>query len=248
MMRPGEESEAVNVDGRKTFENAKVAISRSHERGGNLCDPFLEVAPVSGAALSVLVGPGRSTVSSSNPVATRLDEIQFDLGEGPCWDAMNHRHPVLRPDVTSDDEWPLFIANLRSDPIASQVSGIYAFPLYVGSLDIGAVDLYAETPRELAKTEVSRVAKLAELASWQVLRQILGDDGSTTDLSPLSRREVHQATGMVLAQLNITANDAMLLLRAHAFSSNRSVMDVANDVVERRLDFSPRTGERGEPL
>ena len=228
------------MDGGKRFENAKKAISRSHERGSNLCDPFLEVAPVSGAALSVLVGPGRSTVSSSNPVATRLDEIQFDLGEGPCWDALNQREPVLREDVKADDEWPLFTASLRDDPIAEKVVGIYAFPLYVGSLDIGAVDLYAETPRELETTEVSRVAKLAELASWQVLRQILGDDGSTRDLSPLSRREVHQATGMVLAQLNITANDAMLLLRAHAFSSNRSVMDVANDVVERRLDFSPR--------
>jgi hypothetical protein len=37
-----------------------------------------------------------------------------------------------------------------------------------------------------------------------------------------SRREIHQATGMVLAQLNIAVDDAALLLRAHAFASGRT--------------------------
>jgi hypothetical protein len=60
------------------------------------------------------------------------------------------------------------------------------------------------------------------------------DDGGPSR----SRREVHQATGMILVQLGISADEASLLLRAHAFSSGRSVKEVANDVVERRLDFS----------
>ncbi|WP_375372628.1 ANTAR domain-containing protein [Clavibacter capsici] len=50
---------------------------------------------------------------------------------------------------------------------------------------------------------------------------------------------MHQATGMVIAQMGLSAADALLVLRGHAFATNRSVRDVANDVVERRLDFTP---------
>ena len=225
---------------RKAFEDAKIAISRSHENRTNLSEPFLTVLPVTGAAVSVLVGSGQSTVSTTDAVATRLDEIQFDLGEGPCWDAMSTRAPVLSPDFAGEHSgpWPLFREGVRRDPIGTDVRALFAFPLYVGSLNIGAIDLYADEPRHLEEIEVERVSKLAALVSWQVLRRVIGEDPSQEDLSPLSRREVHQATGMVLAQLDISAEEAIVLLRAHAFSTGRAVRDVARDVVERKLDFS----------
>jgi AmiR/NasT family two-component response regulator len=53
-----------------------------------------------------------------------------------------------------------------------------------------------------------------------------------------SRREVHQATGMILAQMRVTPADALLVLRGHAFASGRTVLEVAADVIDRRLDFS----------
>lgn len=237
------------MKGKQAFESAKIAISRSHSRRTNLSEPFLSVLPVTGAAVSVLVGSGQSTISTTDAVATRLDEIQFDLGEGPCWDAMSTRQPVLSPDFSRSHpaSWPLFRDQVLGDPIAQEVRALFAFPLYVGSLNIGAVDLYADQPRELEEVELTRVSKLAELASWQVLRRIIGDDGMADDPSPLSRREVHQATGMVLAQLDITSEQAVVLLRAHAFATGRTVRDIATDVVERRLDFStdyPLTGPR----
>jgi hypothetical protein len=89
--------------------------------------------------------------------------------------------------------------------------------------------------------------RLADATTWHLLREILtlvpGDDTDTPqDRSHLSRREVHQATGMVLAQTGRSATDALLLMRAHAFSQGRTVRDVALDVVSRRLDFTPPHG------
>jgi AmiR/NasT family two-component response regulator len=55
------------------------------------------------------------------------------------------------------------------------------------------------------------------------------------------RREVHQATGMILAQLNVPATEAFFRLRAHAFATGRTVQDVAHDVVTRILDFRELT-------
>jgi hypothetical protein len=210
---------------------------------GSLCSPFLSVLPVTGAAVSVLAGvSGQSTMCSSDPTAARLDELQFDLGEGPCWDAMTSRRPVLHPGFRQDGSgtWPIFANAVHEDPLGSGVLSVYAFPLFVGSLDIGAVDLYSTTGTPLQGHEVADATDLASVAAWQVLRRILSDTASDDAAGPATynRREVHQATGMVLAQLNITADEAALLLRAHAFSSGRSVAEIANDVVERRLSFA----------
>jgi hypothetical protein len=229
------------------FDSARRTLSVAHERGTNLCDPFVDALPVTGAALSVMSGAvGQSTISASNVIAARLDELQFDLGEGPCWEAVSTRRPALTPNLRTGAHaaWPVFAEAVRSDRVAGEVSAIFAFPLIVGSLDIGAVDLYAATPGALTPEQVAGATSLAEVAAWQVLRKVLDDQdldtGNDEFSARSSRREVHQATGMVLAQLNISANDAALLLRAHAFASGRSVREVATDVVERRLDFSKK--------
>ncbi len=52
------------------------------------------------------------------------------------------------------------------------------------------------------------------------------------------RAEVHQATGMILAQLDVPVQDAFVRLRAHAFAARRPLADVARDVVARRLVFT----------
>jgi hypothetical protein len=228
---------------RHAFKKAQRDLINAHVNKSSLCAPFLAVLPVGGAAVSVLAGSaGQSTMCASDDTAARLDELQFDLGEGPCWDAMTTRAPVLASDVAVDGAtaWPLFTNALQNDAVSGEVRAVYAFPMFVGSLDIGAVDLYSSSVTPLERSLVTDAAKLASLAAWQVLRRILSDsDGEELDTpSAYNRREVHQATGMILAQLDISAADAALLLRAHAFSSGRTVAEVANDVIERRLDFT----------
>jgi len=250
-MAPDEESASVDPDRRDEFALARRDLSLAYERKTSLCAPFVALLPVSGASVSILATSlGQSTVCSSNPTATRLDELQFDLGEGPCWQAMTSGQPVLTADLkASGAVWPIFIGAVYNDPHARDVGAMFAFPLTVGSLDIGAVDLFTTEVAELTDAEVAEASALANVAAWQVLRGILQDPSEERSLdsdglppSPSSRREVHQATGMVLAQLNISAADAALLIRAHAFASGRSVREVATDIVERRLDFL--SGER----
>lgn len=214
---------------------ARLAILTSHETSVTLCAPFLTVLPVSGASVSVLATPAAlSTMCATDDFAAYLDELQFDLGEGPGWEALRSRRPVLESDfvIHGSTRWPHFGAALSG----SVLRGMYAFPLAVGSLELGAVGLYSTKPMVLSESEIAGATAMAETVSWQVLRRIVTDEEPAED-SPYSRREIHQATGMVLAQLDVSAEDAILLLRAHAFSSGRSVKEIANDVVERRLIF-----------
>jgi AmiR/NasT family two-component response regulator len=66
-------------------------------------------------------------------------------------------------------------------------------------------------------------------------------DGMGLDHSVHGRAEIHQATGMVVAQLGVSAQDALARLRAYAFAEQRLLGDVAHDVVSRRLHFIPDT-------
>ncbi|MGO4103514.1 GAF and ANTAR domain-containing protein [Leifsonia sp. YAF41] len=226
---------------RNAMAVATGELSNAFERRTSLCHPFLAVLPIDGAAISMLGAPfGIETVCATNPQAARVDELQIDLGEGPSWDAFSRRAPVFASDLTQPGRsaWPMLLAALSADAVGA----LYAFPLAVGSLEIGAVELYAESPGELTSAQVNDAIALADLAAVQLLKRAMASHELDAQFVPgekeYSRRVEHQATGMVLAQLNVTAADAHIIIRAHAFAHGRSVRETANAIVERRLDLS----------
>lgn len=203
---------------------------------GSLCAGFMSALPVQHAAISTLGDPFElETVCASDPLAARLDELQLDLGEGPCWQARARRAPVLVPDLRSGESWwPILQAAIEFQGIRSA----YAFPLSVGSLAIGAVDLYAASPDALSADDVAEASALADVAAVKVLHHALALVNEPPDDALSSRRVVHQATGMVIAQLGVTADDALVIVRAHAFATDRPVRDVAADIIARQIVFS----------
>jgi hypothetical protein len=219
------------------FETAFDAFSEHAGRVSDLAHAFTRLLPVTGASISTL-GPALSaeTVSATDPRAERLDELQFDLGEGPCWDAVATRQPVLEPDLVgrTDTPWPAFSAAAAGENIGA----LFAFPLVFGPIDIGAIDLYSTDPLVLTLAQQRQMLGLSARTSRIVLRHAIQASEIAREGSPLSRREIHQATGMVLAQLGTTAADAYLLIQARAFAEDRSMQEVAADVVERRLRFT----------
>nr|WP_247650034.1 GAF and ANTAR domain-containing protein [Clavibacter capsici] len=228
---------------RRRYLDALHALQEATATDADLCSPFVRALGMTGAAVSTLGPPlGSETIGASDPGAARLDELQLDLGEGPCWEALASRRPVLEPDVqgSASTSWPL----ARQAMHESGLGAVFAFPLVVASVDIGAVDLYSDTPRHLSTQQIDDATNLSRVLARQVLRRALlsltesGEDAGAWD-GQYSRRELHQATGMVIAQMGLSAADALLVLRGHAFATNRPVRDVANDVVERRLDFTP---------
>ena len=211
-----------------------------------LCARFLAELPVSGAAVSVFGGTVPETVvCATDDLAARLDELQFDLGEGPRWEAARTRLPVLEPRVREAEHplWPVFHTALMDTTVAA----LYVLPLTLGALDVGMVELYSTTPGTLGRTDRAKALVLANQIAWRLLDRLLRLQESTagfsaeTSTSPLSRREIHQATGIVLAQMNVTPTEALLLLRAYAFSHGKTVRDTAGEVVARRLQFTPES-------
>ena len=226
------------------FSDAVDTLSQLSGRESELWRPVLDVIPVEGAAISTIADfLETETVSASGPLAARLDELQFDLGEGPCWDAMERGHPVLESDVRSNPSghWPAFSRAISDE----EVGAIFAFPLAFGPLKLGAMDLYTGSPRELSSREERQSGILASVISRIVLDRAIRRADEPDLVGPqdqFSRRLIHQATGMVLAQLRISAEDARLLIQGHAFARGQSVRETAEAILERRLDFSRRSG------
>lgn len=216
----------------------------------NVCAPYLEKLPITGAAVSLFGGSAAETlVSASDELAARLDELQFNLGEGPRWRAHQTRLPVLIPDAqsTTDDEWPMF----RQAIAGTDAAALFVFPLTVGAMDLGVVELYHAVRGNLNRSDQSMAAVLAGQTSWYLLRKILSLSSPDTDpaLEPalMSRREIHQATGMVLAQSGATAAESLLLLRAYAFANDLTLGETAAAVLERRLTFDTDKGGASGP-
>ncbi|WP_127819841.1 GAF and ANTAR domain-containing protein [Microbacterium sp. CPCC 204701] len=222
---------------------AVMAVLGQAGSSDHLSESFLTLFPVDGASVSTLGDVlGTEIVSATGADARRLDELQFDLGEGPCWDALRHGAPISELDLSDGGmkRWPAFAAAAsKKVPAAS----IYAFPVAVGSLRFGAVDLFARQRLTLSSDQTRQATAMADLIGSHLLREAIDRTKNPEAPDVSTRRIVHQATGVVLAQLDITAEEAQLVIQGHAFAAGATVMSIASDVVERRLEFRRIKGE-----
>lgn len=224
------------------FQSAMEELADRRATESDLASTVLRAVPLTGAAVSTLGGIlEKETVSSSDAVAARVDELQFDLGEGPCWDVVFGGEPVFEPEIQTRPRhhWPAFIEAIRQEPIGA----LFAFPLSIGTLRIGALDLYRADEGDLSDEHTRQVAAMAALISRYVMRRALRIAGEPDPgESRHARRTVHQATGFVIAQLGLTPEDAYLLIQGQSLVQGRSMSDIAGDIVERRLTFTNDEG------
>ncbi|MWV58547.1 GAF and ANTAR domain-containing protein [Rathayibacter sp. VKM Ac-2754] len=215
-----------------------------HERDlDSLLTSFVTLLPVEDAAASALGRPfDIETLVASSSRAAGLDGAQIDLGEGPSWNAYRTLRPVSMRVDHDRELWPFFASTLTRVGVCS----VLAVPLLVGTLSIGAVSLYSDSAVMLEAEQLRLAANLSTLLARSVVARALdeADSGVAVRDPSLSRREVHQATGMVIAQTGSTPEEALLTIRVHAYTAGLSVREVAARIVERRLDFSP---DRGGP-
>ena len=222
---------------------AAVGGERRLEAADRLCRACVTLLAVDAAAISLVFdGANAATLGSSGPLARIYDELQFTLGEGPCLDSVAHRAPVLVVDLANpnDARWPAYGPAM----LAHQIRGVFAMPVLVAGEYVGALDLFCAEPGRLRTEQLAGAVAAAELAAIPVLDLMNADlqaavsdpnSDAWAELNTLSRAEVSQATGMVMAQLGIDAAEALVRLRAHAYATDRSAIDVARDILDRRL-------------
>ncbi|MGX9789787.1 GAF and ANTAR domain-containing protein [Mycobacterium sp. MMS18-G62] len=237
---------------------AAVDGRRGAEAADRLCEACVVLLDIDAAAISIVFdGANSGTLGCSSDLARIYDELQFTLGEGPCLDSVAHHSPVLVADLADpeDPRWPIYGPAMLSH----QIRGVFAMPVLVAGEHIGALDLFRAQPGLLRGDHFSAAVVAAELAGVPMLDLLDADlqsavndpeSNAWVELHALSRAEVSQATGMLVAQLGVEPAEALVRLRAHAYATGRTSTDVARDILDRRLrleaDYGTQDGVRDD--
>ncbi|MEU0539985.1 GAF and ANTAR domain-containing protein [Nocardia sp. NPDC005978] len=200
-----------------------------------LGDKCVELLPVDGVSISLIVDTERrETLYASDEVVTRIEAMQFTLGEGPCFEAFTTHRPVLVSNLrtATPTAWPIFAAEMTRQPVGA----IFAFPLLGGARGLGAMDLYRKQPGWLSTADLAIALQAVDIVTLALLEmQMNGSDPPRWIDVPTSRHQVHQATGMLIAEFRVSPEEALARLRGYCFVTGRLIDEVADDLVARRL-------------
>lgn len=182
---------------------------------------------------------GPELLCHTNETAALLDDVQYTQGQGPSSDAARTLAPVLAPDLADVplQRWPGLYEALHD----LGVRAVFAFPLTVGVIHVGILTGHRTRPGSLTSQQTTDAVALTE-----ALTELLTAPGAPARLTGgphLHRAEVHQATGMTAVQLNISAADALVRIRAHSYRHNQPLLSTARAILDGHL----RLGENSRP-
>lgn len=210
-----------------------------------LCVDCSRAFELRGAGLSLITDSGaQGVVGASGALAHRLEELQFDLGEGPGLDASRQRAVVQANLSAPSERWPIFASSARE----AGVHGVVALPLQAGEIRLGSLCMYRGTGAPLDVDEEDSALAYAG-AAVVVLLHLQEQAGLGGTLHPelsepvAHRAVVHQATGFLSVSASVGLTEALLLLRAHAFAMELPLLHVAREVLAGRLRILPGEGD-----
>jgi GAF domain-containing protein len=199
-----------------------------------VADLTKQVMPGNPEASVCLLVKGRPiTVVSTGPLATDLDETQYDKGHGPCLHAARTGELTEIADTRADDRWPDYLPRAVEHGNLSSLS----VPLAIAQEQqvTGALNIYARRPDAFdsdSRAVATRFAPYAAVAAGNLYAyQGARDMADNLQLALESRAVIDQAKGILMERYKLTADRAFQLLARVSMDSNRKVRDIADDLV-----------------
>jgi hypothetical protein len=203
-----------------------------------LCAACPRILGVDGAGIMLMSGDiPRGSLGTTDEVSQLIEDLQYTLGEGPCVDAYQQDEVVAEPDLAQ----PVTRRWLAFTPPALRAGAraVFAFPLRIGTIRLGALDSYRDRPGPLSGEQHADALAVASVAARWVLEAQAGAPPGTVAQELEAGADfhfaVHNAAGILSAQQDISVTDALIRLRAYAFTHDRPLTEVAQDVVDRKL-------------
>ena len=209
----------LNTEGVEQFLHEMAVLAARLVGGGLSCGMTME-------------SDGRPvTVACSDPVAARVDEVQYELDNGPCLHAMRDGHVVRIEDTADKQRWPEFGRRAASHGIRSCL----ALPLSADGRPVGALNLYAREASAFGAAEARRAEDFVENASGALtLAMRLASYAALVEQlrsSLESRAVIDQAIGIVMARERCNQARAFEILRSTSQNSNVKLRDIARAIV-----------------
>ncbi len=221
------------------FAAVLSSLSREESLTARLCEAGRLMLDSAGSAMTLNYSSNdRLTVHATDDLAHTLEDLQDVVGEGPGHDAARTGDVVISRLPDPGDRWGVLAERLKSIGFAGTV---LAIPLAAQQSIVGVMTLHREEPEREGDESIAKFLGITVGAAL-LQDQPISTDGDLTQAWE-SRAEIHQATGMVVAQVGVRPEDALALLRGHAFARASTLAEVAADVIERRINFRDFTIE-----
>ena len=172
-----------------------------------------------------------TTVASSGPLATEVDESQYEVDSGPCLQAIAEGEVVLVADMATETRWPQYLPRANAAGVGSSLS----IPLPVDGVFVGAFNAYSRNQHAFDDQAVKVGQDLAAYAAI-----VLNNAGlyftATTRADQLaealrSRAVIDQAKGILMGARRCSAEEAFDILVRLSQQSQRKLRDVAQALV-----------------
>ncbi|MDQ6724624.1 MAG: EAL domain-containing protein [Actinomycetota bacterium] len=127
---------------------------------------IVDILPITAAGVT-LISPGSDPryVAASDESALRFEQLQTELGEGPCLAAYQLGQAVSVPDLRTEGRFPVFTPRA----LAAGLVAVFTFPLRNANDQLGALDLYRDTPGPLDAEAMTAAQTLADVAAAYLL-------------------------------------------------------------------------------
>ncbi len=182
------------------------------------------------AAIAILRGGRELTVhGATSAVAQLAEQIQGELREGPCFDAIVDEAFQMDSDLTVDPTWPAFSARVLAE---TPVRGGIGYRIRVGDQMAGSLNLFSETPGALDEGSARLGALLAAFASVTLAGAAEHRRAESLREGLLSNRVIGKATGILMVAHGISDEEAFRVLRQASQDLNIKLAQIAARVVE----------------
>lgn len=217
------------------------AEARGVER---LCEASRRLLGADGVALTMVSPSGAFVVAATDELSRQLEDLQQVVGQGPSREAHLHRATQMADFAVSDDErWRLMFQHGLHLKFHGK---LVVVPLRPDDAIVGL--LSAHGPADTFTVHPGMSAFIGTAIGAALLGQPEAEFSSPAFTHAWSSRaQIHQATGMIMAQVGIPAQDALALMRGHAFVDGTELLDVAKRIVDRQITFRDHLDE-GELL
>lgn len=170
------------------------------------------------------------TAASTDDIARRIDQIELEIGEGPCVDAIVDEAYQHDPDLTdARTPWPRFTERIVAEtPVRSAIG----YRLFLDGDKVGALNLFSDTPGGLTSKSADVGAVIASFASVALMAIRAREQAATLRQGLQSNREIGKAVGLLMAAHHISGQEAFELLRNTSQELNMKLAHVASQVIE----------------
>lgn len=222
-----------------------------------LTERCVELLEVDAAGLLLADAGGRLQLVAASTERARVAELfQIQNDEGPCLDSYRSGQAVIISDIRSAQaaaRWPQFAAAAREMGFA----GVHAIPMRLRDQVIGTMNLFSSAPGGLEPAVARAARTLVDVATIGILQERAVHQqelvASQLQVALNSRVMIEQAKGILAERLEMTPDEAFVMLRRYARNHNHPLTQLAEDVIRgtagivRGSPPSPPPGERKKP-